>query len=196
MYEEQLKSLFKDSHDVLQLARSSELKKPGGILSKISGSSVDVRSPLSGSLSSLSPGRGGGIASQSIADFGVNPSFSATSQDLSRAQTYACQKGARRFIESCVFIRFDKIFPFALEQIQPVCVAEQKFLNSFFHFERAEVVSDGAETDEESGSSKAKNATLVNRGSDTGSQNLLDQLFSALLQEIEYFIDFGEKQDS
>ena len=58
------------------------------------------------------------------------------------------------------------------------------------------MVSDDAETDEESGSSKAKNVISVDRGSDTGSYNLLNQLFSALLQEIEDFIDFGEKQDN
>lgn len=32
--------------------------------------------------------------------------------------------------------------------------------------------------------------------SDVGSQNLLNQLFAALLPEIEEFIDFGDRHDS
>ena len=87
MYEEQLKGLLKDSRDVLQLVRSADVKKPGGILSKMSGSSADVRSPMGGSLSSLSPARGSALASQSVADFGVNPSLSTSSQDSSRGPT-------------------------------------------------------------------------------------------------------------
>lgn len=83
MYEEQLKGLLKDSRDVLQLVRSSDVKKQGGILSKISGSTVDIR----GSLSSLSPARGNPLLSQSVADFGVSPSFSTPSQDSSRGLT-------------------------------------------------------------------------------------------------------------
>ena len=63
------------------------MKKQGGILSKISGSSVDIRSPLGGSLSSLSPGRGNPTVSQSIADFGVSQSLSNSSQDSSRGVT-------------------------------------------------------------------------------------------------------------
>ena len=62
------------------------MKRPGGyILNKISGSTADVRSPIGGSLSSLSPGRGNAFMSQSIADFGVSPSLS---QDSSRGPTY------------------------------------------------------------------------------------------------------------
>lgn len=32
--------------------------------------------------------------------------------------------------------RFDQMFLSVLEQLQPVCVAEQKFLTSFFHFQK------------------------------------------------------------
>lgn len=78
---------MKDSRDILQLIRSADVKKQGGILSKISGSTVDIRSPVGGSLSSLSPARGNPLVSQSIADFGVSPSFSNSSQDSSRRLT-------------------------------------------------------------------------------------------------------------
>ncbi len=88
MYDEQLKGLVKDSRDILQLVRSSEIKKPGGyLLSKISGSTADIRSPIGGSLSSLSPSRGNAAVSQSIADFGVSLSVSAAPQDSSRGPT-------------------------------------------------------------------------------------------------------------
>ena len=84
VYEEQLKGLVKDSRDILQSMRASEVKKPGGfLLSKISGSSADIRSPISGSLSSLSPARGNAGVSQSIADFSASP-LTASSQDSSR----------------------------------------------------------------------------------------------------------------
>ena len=95
--------------------------------------------------------------------------------------------------------RFDKIFPLVLEQIQPVCVAEQKFLNSFFHFERNEGLSDEGDNlfpdNEIDGLSKAETSENV-LGGNVGSQNLLNQLFASLLPEIEEFIDFGERQDS
>lgn len=68
--------------------RGSDVKKQGGILSKISGSTMDIRSPVGGSLSSLSPARGNPTVSQSIADFGVSQSFSTSSQDSSRGVTY------------------------------------------------------------------------------------------------------------
>ena len=101
--------------------------------------------------------------------------------------------------------RFDKMFPLVLEQIQPVCVAEQKFLNSFFHFERLESVPENADEggsldDEEiDGLSRARKSQEqpedVMSSCDTGSQNLLNQLFSSLLPEIEEFIDFGDRHD-
>ncbi len=106
-----------------------------------------------------------------------------------------------------MYYRFDRIFPLVLEQIQPVCVAEQKFLNSFFHFERTESVPDKGKSeddlfldDEVDGFSKAEKLRELSEdkaiSGDVGSQNLLNQLFSALLPEIEEFIDFGERQDS
>ena len=83
VYEEQLKGLLKDSRDVLQVVRSSETRKPGFILSKISGSTADVRSPISGSMSSLSPAHNS-FMSQSISDFSISPSHS---HDSSRGPT-------------------------------------------------------------------------------------------------------------
>lgn len=89
-----------------------------------------------------------------------------------------------------------------------MCVAEQKFLNSFFHFERIESVADpedmeeGETADEEEadGFPKVKKVHEpfedVIGTIDVGSQNLLNQLFAALLPEIEEFIDFGDRHDS
>lgn len=81
-----------------------------------------------------------------------------------------------------------------------MCLAEQKFLNSFFHFERIEPVLEDSEEhpddcDEERDES-AKTADNVVSSCDVGSQNLLNQLFAALLPEIEDFIDFGDRHDS
>jgi hypothetical protein len=85
-------------------------------------------------------------------------------------------------------------------------VAEQKFLNSFFHFERHERVAEDIEQgetpdDEEAdGFPKVKKsheeAEDVISGTETGPQYLLNQLFAALLPEIEDFIDFGDRHDS
>ena len=112
-------------------------------------------------------------------------------------------------IRHCICVcRFEKIFPSILEQIQPVCVAEQKFLNSFFHFERFEhiesvsdereiVESDMFPADEADGSRRTQDVSddIISCGN-VGSQNLLNQLFASLLPELEEFIDFGERQDS
>lgn len=86
-----------------------------------------------------------------------------------------------------------------------MCVAEQKFLNSFFHFERIERVSDEREivesdmfcADEADGLRRMQDVSedIISCGN-MGSQNLLNQLFAALLPELEEFIDFGERQDS
>lgn len=81
-----------------------------------------------------------------------------------------------------------------------MCVAEQKFLNSFFHFERIECVPEEKEEvetpieDDTDGFPKAKKVQEISE--DVGSQNLLNQLFAALLPEIEDFIDFGDRHDS
>ena len=79
-----------------------------------------------------------------------------------------------------------------------MCVAEQKFLNAFFHFERLEGVLEAAEdTDEVDGFTKARKLhETFATSSDVGSHSLLNQLFASLLPEIEDFIDFGERQDS
>lgn len=86
-----------------------------------------------------------------------------------------------------------------------MCVAEQKFLNSFFHFERIESLPEDVEgveglADETDGFPKTKTVCEqledVTGVGDVGSQNLLNQLFAALLPEIEEFIDFGDRHDS
>lgn len=40
--------------------------------------------------------------------------------------------------------RFDQVFSSVLEQLQPVCVAEQKFLTSFFHFQKPSAEEEGS----------------------------------------------------
>lgn len=79
-----------------------------------------------------------------------------------------------------------------------MCVAERKFLNSFFHFDKSDSFADETvkvSTDEEDGPLTRKPQQDV-VGGDLGSHSILNQLFAALLPEIEEFIDFGEKQDN
>ena len=102
-----------------------------------------------------------------------------------------------------------------LDQIQPICVAERKFLNSFFHFERGENAVDLMdETGEEDGElreedgeevlddvdglhwgKKTEHVTCAVPG-DVDGPIMLNQLFGSLLRELEEFIDFAEKLDS
>ena len=84
VYEEQLKGLTKESRDVLQV-RSLDAKKPGtSLLSRIGGSTADVRTPTS---VSMSPSRTSSFMSQSVADFSTSPSLSSSSQDSFRGLT-------------------------------------------------------------------------------------------------------------
>ena len=41
-------------------------------------------------------------------------------------------------IKKNFFSRFDQVFMLVLEQLQPLCVSEEKFCTTFFHFPRAE----------------------------------------------------------
>ena len=41
-------------------------------------------------------------------------------------------------IKKNFFFRFDQVFMLVLEQLQPLCVSEEKFCTTFFHFPRAE----------------------------------------------------------
>ena len=41
-------------------------------------------------------------------------------------------------IKKIFFPRFDQVFMVVLEQLQPLCVSEEKFCTTFFHFPRAE----------------------------------------------------------
>ncbi len=87
-----------------------------------------------------------------------------------------------------------------LEQVQPVCVAEQKFLNSFFHFGRSESIAE--QFDEVEDERDFLDSFRGVKSSDTriitssGAQHFLNQLFAALLPELEEFIVFGERLDS
>ena len=84
-----------------------------------------------------------------------------------------------------------------LDQIQPVCVAERKFLNSFFHFERTENQINEVD-DEVDGLFSAKKVDPMPSkvSTDTAVSCLLNQLFGSLLRELEDFIDFSERLDS
>ena len=106
--------------------------------------------------------------------------------------------------------RFDQIFKTLLDQLQPVCVSEQKFLMAFFHFSKpASQVGDAFEdeatdhADEMEEVDSARNQRASSEPMDPGLSaaqgdvyNVLGQLFSLLLPEIESFITFGEKLDS
>ncbi len=108
--------------------------------------------------------------------------------------------------------RFDKAFPVVLDQIQPICVAERKFLNTFFHFERVENRSELLEENDEEldkGSELAdeedvdglrlsrKKVEIIQKSSeDMDGPIMLNQLFGSLLRELEEFVDFAEKLDS
>ena len=88
------------------------------------------------------------------------------------------------------------MFNTVLEQLQPVCVSEQKFLTSFFHFAKPESGSmedvGVEETDE--GGVEGVMVDESDMGSD-GVQGVLGQLLGILLPEIETFINFGERID-
>ena len=118
------------------------------------------------------------------------------------------------------------MFSSVLEQLQPVCVAEQKFLTSFFHFQKPEVVTvsvvcphiqwctssctqreeeeeeegeRGEEEDDTDFPFRQRQSPQVMHDSHSvggGLQGLLSQLFQTLLPEIEGLILFGEKLDS
>ena len=39
---------------------------------------------------------------------------------------------------SCFCCRFEQLFTQLLDQLQPVCTSERRFLTSFFHFQKPE----------------------------------------------------------
>ena len=112
-------------------------------------------------------------------------------------------------------LRFEQIFRLLLDQLQPVCVSEQKFLMAFFHFAKPEGdtsngldrVDGGARTEDVDELEEEVDSAHSHRASsepmDPGLSaaegdvyNVLGQLFSLLLPEIESFISFGEKLDN
>lgn len=104
-----------------------------------------------------------------------------------------------------VDVRFDQVFGTVLEQLQPVCVSEQKFLTSFFHFAKPSCPSpadeDPLETveDETEGVDGKGIVPILEDDSAVGFdgvQGVLGQLLGILLPEIEKFIAHGERLDS
>ena len=89
------------------------------------------------------------------------------------------------------------MFNTVLEQLQPVCVSEQKFLTSVFHFAKPShsisLEDVGADETDESGV-----GGVIVDDSDPGFdgvQGVLGQLLGILLPEIESFINYGERMD-
>ena len=107
------------------------------------------------------------------------------------------------------------MFRLLLDQLQPVCVSEQKFLTAFFHFPKpasedeldlggvaVRPVFDERDESEDQVDS-ARNQRASSEPMDPGLSaaqgdvyTVLGQLFSILLQEVEAFITFGEKLDN
>lgn len=117
-------------------------------------------------------------------------------------------------------VSFEQIFRLLLDQLQPVCVSEQKFLMAFFHFSKPPPPPDedsdhldqidsqdhtyfGGDESGEDGVDSARNQRASSEPMDPGLSaaqgdvyTVLGQLFSILLPEIENFIAFGEKVNS
>ena len=91
--------------------------------------------------------------------------------------------------------RFDQVFDTVLEQLQPVCVSEQKFLTSFFHFAKqtASFVEDDDVNEVDGLMGPLRDDSDL--GLD-GVQGVLGQLLGILLPEIEAFVAHGERMDS
>ena len=93
-----------------------------------------------------------------------------------------------------------------------MCVSEQKFLMSFFHFAKPDStggddgqgtdrvdIGDEADDQVDSGRDQRASSEPMDPGLSAAQgdvYNVLGQLFSLLLPEIESFITFGEKLDS
>ena len=112
------------------------------------------------------------------------------------------------------------MFKSVLEQLQPVCVAEQKFLTSFFHFQKPlpneQVPSSQVKWPCQTLPLVTLSVSLQEEVDDVdipfrkgqpqvlqdihsvggGLQGLLAQLFQTLLPEVEGLIQFAERLDS
>jgi hypothetical protein len=185
VYEAEIRQFMADVK--ASLGAPVDLKR-SKFLPKMTSNADLLRGSLGGSLLSLSPARDKGAFSQSVVDISASPTAAGT--DSSKP-------------------RFDQLFSSVLEQLQPVCVAEQKFLTSFFHFQKPEVVTREEEEEEEGERGEEEDDTdfpfrqrqspQVMHDSHSvggGLQGLLSQLFQTLLPEIEGLILFGEKLDS
>ncbi len=92
--------------------------------------------------------------------------------------------------------RFDQVFSSLLEQLQPVCVSEQKFLTSFFHFAKPTVNEIIVEEEEPEDDIDAIESVLREDSMLSGVHSILAQLLGILLQEIEAFIAHGDRIDN
>jgi len=103
-----------------------------------------------------------------------------------------------------------------LDQIQPICVAERKFINAFFHFERRDdgirEIEEGIDSEKEFEEldkhqegedivdglrfGRRREEVIQDVSGDIDGPMMLNQLFGSLLRELEEFIDFAERLDS
>ncbi len=83
------------------------------------------------------------------------------------------------------------MFSSLLEQLQPVCVSEQKFLTSFFHFAKPCNSESALEEEEDGIDGISREDSEV-----SGVHVVLGQLLELLLPEIEAFIAHGDKIDN
>lgn len=181
-----MKILFSESKAVL--GRVTEGKK--GILGR-AGSNMDMLKPLTGSLMVLSPSKDKPFT-QSFADFGATSSLSG---DQSNKPRYVSIYQLAMCIHMCLN-RFDQVFSSLLEQLQPVCVSEQKFLTSFFHFAKPTVNEIIVEEEEPEDDIDAIESVLREDSMLSGVHSILAQLLGILLQEIEAFIAHGDRIDN
>uniref|UniRef100_A0A1X7VCF4 Exocyst complex component Sec3 PIP2-binding N-terminal domain-containing protein n=1 Tax=Amphimedon queenslandica TaxID=400682 RepID=A0A1X7VCF4_AMPQE len=173
----------------------------GGALSKFAGSQADL-SHRGSNLSLNSPSIRG--MSASLLDFSMTSQTSLATPDPSKP-------------------RFDQVFMLVLEQLQPLCVSEEKFCTTFFHFPRQEEsegsspptsrrtegdTEDGGRADEGveeyDGSMRDFFGLMTKRNPDKshmldvglmarGLVGFMQHLFGCLLKELESLIQFGEK---
>lgn len=88
------------------------------------------------------------------------------------------------------------MFSSLLEQLQPVCVSEQKFLTSFFRFAKPVSSESLQDEDEEEEGVDGLDSLMREDTAQSGVHSVLGQLLGTLLPEIEAFIAHGERMDN
>lgn len=97
--------------------------------------------------------------------------------------------------------RFDKIFDALLSELEPACLAEQEFIEKFFHMP---LPKDDSETSSLSSTSSillkdtpdGAAMSRSKRSGELGLYKIMAELFSGLDPELQSFMNFGDKLDS